>query len=419
MKILFIIPYTPTLIRTRPYNLLRALVRRGHQLTLATLWENQLEKDKLVTLAAETGISLIAFPLGKLQSLLGMGRAFLENIPLQSYYSWYPRMAKALDDSISEMDYDVIHVEHLRGSPYGLFLKQLMTRKELHKPIVYDSVDSISLLYDKALQATLNKIWKQIIRFELPRTCRWEAYLVRKFDRILVTSPNDRENLISLASNPMYKFPDQPLLQKDSLRDKICVLPNGVDLDYFFPTHEPCNHNQIVFSGKMSYHANSSAAIFLVDEVMPHVWSKKPDASLILAGKSPTRQMREMAKRNSNILVTGGVPDLRPYLRQSTVAVAPITYGAGIQNKVLEAMACATPVVATSLAVSALSAVPDEDVLVADTAQSLAEKILFLLDDPLKRDEIGANGRKYVENHHDWDKIVLKAEQYYRQGSAG
>jgi glycosyltransferase involved in cell wall biosynthesis len=416
MKILFIIPYAPTLIRTRPYNLLKALARRGHQLTLATFWENPPEQDFLLSLKDETGISLLAFHLGKIQSLLGMGRAILQNAPLQSQYSWHPRMAQALKDAITKNHYDIIHVEHLRGSPYGLLLEEEFQKLDNPIPIIYDSVDSISLLYGKALQSTRNKIWKQIIRFELPRTQKWEAHLVHVFDRILATSLLDCESLAELASSPRYNLDRQAIFSGDDVKTKICVLPNGVDLNYFSPTNEQRQKDQIIFSGKMSYHANSSAAIYLVEDVMPHVWAKRPEAKLVLAGKSPPRHMREMAERNPNIIVTGGVPDMRPYLRQATVAVAPITYGAGIQNKVLEAMACATPVVATPLAVSSLTAVPDRDVLVGETAETLAQNLRLMLENSARRDEIGANGRKYVENYHDWDKIVLKAEYYYQQG---
>jgi len=104
--------------------------------------------------------------------------------------------------------------------------------------------------------------------------------------------------------------------------------------------------------------------------------------------------------------VTGTVKDLPPYLQQATVAVAPIAYGVGIQNKVLEAMACATPVVTTPQAVSALEVCSGEDVLVAQEPGEFADAVLSLLYDQQARQRLGQAGRLYVEEHHKWDSIA-------------
>jgi glycosyltransferase involved in cell wall biosynthesis len=113
------------------------------------------------------------------------------------------------------------------------------------------------------------------------------------------------------------------------------------------------------------------------------------------------------------VTVTGTVADIRPYLQKATVAVAPVTYGAGIQNKVLEAMACATPVVTTSRTVSALTAVPGRDLLVADEPKAFAETILCLLANPTERAAIGGAGHNYVKTYHNWAGIAAQLEEVY------
>ncbi len=196
----------------------------------------------------------------------------------------------------------------------------------------------------------------------------------------------------------------------------VTVLPNGVDLDYFSPSAAPRKPATIVFSGKMSYHANVTAALHLVHDIMPLVWKERPDVDVQIVGRDPPSQVRSFVSRHlSPITVTGSVPDLRCYLQRASLAVAPMSYGAGVQNKVLEAMACATPVVATSQAVSALEACPDEHVLVADDPTDFARQILRLLDDRGLQSRIGQAGRRYVEQHHDWNRIVEQLEGIYRE----
>jgi glycosyltransferase involved in cell wall biosynthesis len=190
-----------------------------------------------------------------------------------------------------------------------------------------------------------------------------------------------------------------------------------VDLDYFTPSNGARQADTLVFSGKMSYHANVTAALYLVRQVMPLVWAHRPDVRLIIAGSQPTSAVRQLALDHpERVEVTGYVPDLRLPLRQASLAVAPLMYGAGIQNKVLEAMACATPVVASSLAVSALSKIqPGMDCLVANTPQAFAEEVLSLLSDDALRERLGVAGRQYVEAHHNWDDIAAHLETIYQR----
>jgi glycosyltransferase involved in cell wall biosynthesis len=224
---------------------------------------------------------------------------------------------------------------------------------------------------------------------DLARTRRYESRLLERFERVLVTSPHDRDALARLASTT-------------EANDRLCVLPNGVDLDYFKPLDLPRDPATIIFSGKMSYHANIAAAIDLARQIMPHVWQQRPTAKLVLAGKDPAPELLALAA-DPRIVVTGTVPDLRPYLAQATVAVSPIRYGVGIQNKVLEAMAMATSSVASSQATSALQVQAGRDLLTADSPETLAQAIVELLTHDALRQSIGQAGRHYVETYHDWN----------------
>jgi polysaccharide biosynthesis protein PslH len=408
MKILFVVPYVPNLIRVRPYNLVRNLAKRGHDISLLTLWTDDSERAGLEDL--ENVCSQVeSIYLPKTRSLWNVLQALPTKRPLQSVYSWHPELARRgaslWPPKNGTKPFDIVHVEHLRGANYGLFLKsgwsKLSHPAGSPPPVIWDSVDSISHLFRQAAALQKNFIRRWITRFDLGRTEYYEGWLLSQFDRVMVTSPADRQALLSLTETA-----------KTAL-SHISVLPNGVDLDYFSEEpRAPRLQDSLVISGKMSYHANISMTLHMVNHIMPLIWRQRPEVKLIIAGKDPPREILALTK-NPAISVTGTVEDIRPYLKGASGAVVPITYGAGIQNKVLEAMASGTPVVSTSQAVSAIQAVPGTDLLVGQDVKTFAESVLCLLNDPQLRHRIGQNGRRYVEKNHHWDLIAEKLEAVY------
>ena len=398
MNILFICPYAPTPIRSRPFNLLKFLLRRGHHILLATVYENETERQSL-DLLASLGLQVVAEPHNKAEIIGNLVSALLAGQPLQARYSWNRRLWQQVKHilTLEVGSWDIIHIEHLRGAQYGISIQTECPHINSVSPIIWDSVDNITLLFEQAAHTSRSGFGKWVTRFELPRTRRFERDIAGRFNRLLVTSPVDRQAFEWLGVDP----------------NTITVLSNGVDLEYFSPTDLARQPRQIVFSGKLSYHANITAALYLVQEIMPQVWSQIPEAEVILVGKDPPGELLHIAQNEPRVKVTGYVPDIRPYLHEASLAVAPLLYGAGIQNKVLEAMACGTPVVANSQAVSAISPIPGEDILVEDTTAGLAEAIIKLLNDPALGAEIGRNGRRYVTTFHDWNNIAANLEAIY------
>lgn len=405
MNILFIVPYTPNLIRVRPFNLIRSLAARGHRITLATLWSNEAERKAIDGLQSICH-RVVAFPLPRWRSALNCVQAIPTRTPLQAVYCWQPALARQLATMVStqrEDKFDVVHIEHLRGVRYGLHLKRQQNHRIAeHIPIVWDSVDCISHLFQQASEKGETLVSRMGTRFELARTQPYESWLLAQFDRVLVTSPEDRDAFLSMNNRP--SLPNQ---------DPITVLPNGVDLDYFTPSgaidREPAT---LVVSGKMSYHANVSMVLHLVQHIMPRIWEHRPKVRLVIVGKDPPGDIRALSA-HPNISVTGTVADIRPYLRQATIAVAPLTYGAGIQNKILEAMACRTPVITTLKSLTAIRARAGEEVWVADTPQEFSSAVLRLLDDREAQQRLGYAGRRFVERHHHWEAIAARLDAIY------
>jgi len=392
-------PYMPNAIRTRPHNLILALAKNGHEVTVLTLTQNDGEMVDAEVLGAN-GVRVFARPLSRTRALANSLAALASGEPLQAAYCWQPALADDLRRLLRDEMFDIVHVEHLRGSRYGLLAKSELTAAERTTPVIWDSVDCISYLFKQASIHSASRLRRMIMRLELPRTERFEGQMVGVFDSVLVTSPVDRETMIRLAVG-------------QTAEGSIFVLSNGVDLDTFFPLPvSERDPNTIVVSGKMSYHANVAMVVHLVCEIMPRVWVKKPGVRLQIVGKDPSSEVRSLTK-DPRISVTGEVDSMQRYLGRSTMAVAPVVYGAGIQNKVLEAMACATPVVASPAVLRGLMAEAGRHLVVADGPEETAAAIVDLLENKEGRDEIGRAGRLYVEENHDWNVIAGKLAQRY------
>ena len=188
--------------------------------------------------------------------------------------------------------------------------------------------------------------------------------------------------------------------------DRVRHAQNGVDVDYFTPAKEyPSpygpDEDPIAFTGAMDYWPNVDAVSWFVSEVLPTIARARPRARFYIVGMRPTSEVVALG-RQSNVVVTGLVPDVRPYLSHARVVVAPLRIARGIQNKVLEAMAMARPVVASDFAADALSAERGVDFETAATADDFARKTIGLMDEAAKADAIGLAGRKRVLADYAW-----------------
>lgn len=403
MRILFVVPYVPSLIRVRPFNFIRGLSQRGHQVIVATPWVDQSERSALDELAQQ-GIEIHTVQLPRWRSAINCLMSIPDGIPLQSAYSWHPDLAHKVIELLGERQgekVDVAHVEHLRGVRYGAYIKEMLGRDSRTVPVVWDSVDCISHLFRQAKEQSRSLTRRLVAAYELQRTERYEARMRGQFDLTLVTSETDRRALLQL--------PPAEVAEPDAIK----VLANGVDLGYFCPdqhvSREPAT---IVLSGKMSYHANIAMVTHFMEEILPLILRERPGVQVRIVGKGPPAGIRSYAN-NGSVSVTGAVEDIRPYLRRATVAAVPIVYGAGIQNKVLEAMATGTPVVAYPRAVQALEVDTGREIRVAEDPPSFAREVLDLINDPGDQANLGQAGREYVERNHDWNVVVSHLEAIY------
>ena len=190
------------------------------------------------------------------------------------------------------------------------------------------------------------------------------------------------------------------------------VIPVGVDTSYFDPAAVAPERTTptVIFTGDMSYFPNQEAVRFFAEQALPVIRESYPDTRFLIVGRSPSKNVQQLRKIG-DVEITGYVPDVRIYLAKAHVSVAPFTIAAGIQTKILEAMAYGLPVVATSRAKQGLSPGVSELVDTADSAEEMAGKVVRLFGDPLLADRRGADGRRRVATEYRWEDAIDRLMQ--------
>lgn len=183
------------------------------------------------------------------------------------------------------------------------------------------------------------------------------------------------------------------------------VATNGVDLDYFRPQDGVAEEPALAFVGAMDYRPNVDAAVWFANDVWPAVREKHPAAEFRIVGRKPAPAVAKLAGR-PGVKVVGQVPDVREYVARSAVVVVPMRLSRGLQNKVLEALAMGKAVVAAPPALAALGVQPGTHLLQATTPDEWLSSVSELLASPQRRRHLGLAGRRYVEDHHHWDRCL-------------
>src|SRR5947208_9198238 len=399
MRILFVTPYPPSRIRVRGYGFLTQL-QRAHQVTIMAQCASEQELADAEKLRSQ-GFEVLAVQESKMRSASQSAMALFNSLPLQVAYARSARFTQALQQLCAQRPFECVHVEHLRGIAS-------MQQIACTHPLVWDAVDCISLLCKHTIAAGPSRAVRMVALLEHQRTRRYEAKTLGQLQHTVVTSEHDRQAMIELLRTDTRDF------TSEEPGAGISVIPNGVDLEYFRPLQLERQRFNLVFSGKMSYHANVATALYLYHQIMPLIWQHRPEATLTIVGSKPPKTIQALGN-DPRVEVTGYVEDMRPYVGRAEVMLSPMVYSVGIQNKVLEAMALGTPVVAAAQAAAALGTRAGRDLLVATSAQDFADATLRLMDDADLRVSLSQHGRTYVEEQHDWRTVTSRLVEVYQQ----
>lgn len=393
MRLLFLtsrLPFPPNRgDRLRTYHLLRNLGSK-HEITLLSFVSGEEEAGNAAKLQAFCKeICLIRRPA--YQSVVTAAGNFWRSLPLQLLYYKSRKMQRLVDSKVAGGSYDAAYIHLFRMAPFMAKIPSLYR--------IVDLTDMISAEVAASLpyRSLLSRI---IYHVERPRIISYERQVASWAEETWLIS--DRDRLLLAESHP------QANLQ---------TVTNGVDLDRFYPIERQREDTRLVFVGNLNVFHNSDAVSFLVDAILPRVRQEIPACTVDIVGPGQVDSID--SGKVQGVRVRGFVPDLNQALNEAAVFVAPLRFSAGIQNKVLEAMAAGLPVVTTSNVNDGLAAQPGEDLLVGDTADELALHIVSLIDDAAMRHQMGQTGRRFVEQRFSWQVAVDRLDQIEQLLSEG
>ncbi|MCC6720999.1 MAG: glycosyltransferase [Bacteroidia bacterium] len=387
MKILFVanrVPYPPYRgDKLKIYNIARRL-SINHELFLITFAESKKELDYKIELEKIFSKVIIIY-LPKWKSFFNCFLAIFTSIPLQVAYFKSKLLQQTIKHFLLNNKIDIIHTQHLRMSQ---FTKDIKIAKILDFP------DAFSLYWKRRLENRKNNLFKIFENIEFKRLYNYEKNILKFYNLGLVCSVEDLN-----------------YIKKEHNIQNIALLKNGVDFDTFSSAaHDYSINDVIIFTGNMNYSPNIDAILYFANDIFPLILNKKNNVKFIIAGQKPVKSICKL--KSQNIEVTGFVENLNEYYKKASVVISPLRFGAGTQNKVLEAMAMGIPVVCTKIGFEGLEVKNGEGVFCETNPIDFASRVIELLESELMRKKCGTQGNEIAKKNFCWDIIVKQLENY-------
>jgi glycosyltransferase involved in cell wall biosynthesis len=392
MKILMLTPYLPYPLlsggQIRTFNLLKQLSSK-HEITLFALIKDNNEQQHINDIAPYCH-KIRVFKRSKLPfTVKNIAKTAFTSYPFLVMRNHVPRAITAIKAELDQHSYDLIHAETFYMMPHIPTTRAPVLLVE--QTIEYLGYQSFAIKKKQPLRWLLNADIKKIIH--------WEQHYWQQADSLVTMSQDDRQYVQQFISNPA----------------KVRVVSNGVDSSWFsqIKTKLP-SQPTIIYVGTFKWLPNVEAVTYLVEKVWPYLTALIPNVQLKIVGNAPTAKIKSYTQLDPRITVLDRVEDIRDAFTQAHLLLAPVFSGKGTRYKILEAMACGTPIVASSIAVEGLNLTHKKQVLIADQPDKMAQYALELISNPKLWAQLSQEGKRFVRINYDWQIISKKLDQIYQ-----
>lgn len=378
------VPYPPYRgDKLKIWNLAKRL-SKNHELHLFTIAQDEEEfehTEKLKTVFKE--VHIVRLP--KWKSVIKTALAVFSKISFQVAYFQSSAFSKLVSNALKTGQFDSVHIQHIR---MGQYFRQLPKENA-----ILDLPDAFSLYWKRRSQQARWPWFRWFAIIEQRRLFNLERKYLSEFPLTLVCSEEDRQYLLSHS------------------KANIQVLPNGVDTDIFYPKEniepKPC---RLLFTGNMDYAPNVDAVLYFCTDILPGIKEKYPEVEFVIAGQRPVKRVLELA--SENVKVTGFVKDIAEEYHKASVVVAPLRFGAGTQNKVLEALASGVPVVCTHVGFKGLGIENGEGACKVESTDEFIQTVNHLLENDYNRKQIAGKGINKIVTTFGWDAVANQLLRY-------
>lgn len=413
MNIMFltqILPYPPDAgPKFKTWQVLRYLIDRGHTVTLISMIRPEDEKFCHVVEKLVTAFYPVLIQRSRMKDIFFLLRSGLTGRPFLIERDDLREIRLLVEQLVAENTFDAMHADQVTLTQFILPYAQ--------KGDVSDEAESrrVSLLFDAhnatwrilerfAVESNGPKRW--FFQWEANRMRRYEADIVRSFDRILTVSDIDRDALLATVA--------QAGETQQALEEKFMVIPITVDTQEILPVKRAQDSLNVFTFGTLYYPPNADGIRWFINEVFPRVRAAVPGVTLTVVGKNPPADFLALQQAAPEVYhVPGYVTDLTPWFEQAAVVIVPVRVGGGMRVRILEAFARAMPIVTTTVGLEGIDAVPEEHVLVEDDESRFAEAVIGLIRDEKWQNRLAAKGRQLAEAMYDQQVVLQRLDEIY------
>jgi len=369
--------------RVRSFNIINHFRQQGHKVWVCSMVRDAVEAQEGHGIKDYCHDYRMAQTNETVQKLRMVGRLFTPQ-PSSMGYFYSSQMKQQIETLLAQQDFDLIYVH---CSSVAQYVTQVKDVPKILDFVDMDSQKWLSFTQFKSFPINLG-YWLEGTKLE-----RAERKLSNEFDLCTTITRSECDTLDSFKQAGTSDW-----------------FSNGVDSEYFCPSVNDYKSHVVSFIGRMDYYPNEQAVSYFCHQILPLLREKMVNAQFIIIGAAPSDAVLKLAEIDG-VTVTGFVDDVRDYVRDSAVMVAPLSIARGTQNKILEAMALGVPVVTSELGARGIDGDPDKDFMVATTPEQYCQLLFNLMSDPQLRQEFAQQGRVRIENNYSWPYVLERLDR--------
>jgi glycosyltransferase involved in cell wall biosynthesis len=414
MRVLFltqIVPYPPDSgPKVKTWNVLRYLVESGHDLILATYMRKEEEANLSVLQKLCCEVHPVLIKRSRVKDFLYGLKSQMSGRPFLIERDDLPEMRSLIKEIIQKQQIDAIHADQLTMTQFALNRDETSKTKPF---TVFDSHNAVWNILERS-QNNITPILRPLLKLETQRVKRYEGMVVQEFDHTLVVTDFDRQDLMEARKSHLANSKNSRTNTSSFPEPKYSVIPITVDTEKLQPIVRQPGSRNIITLGTLHYPPNADGIRWFVNEIYPVIYQVIPDVTLTIVGKNPPRDLSNLADSDPrHFRVTGYVPELEPYLKQSALMVVPVRVGSGMRVRILEAFARAMPVVTTTVGLEGIEATPGSDIMVADHPSEFANSVIELLENEELQTQLAMNSRQIAEERYEWRKRLVDLKKIF------